>query len=282
MTRKAGFSVVEFLVVLAIIAILLSLLLPAFMRGREAARRITCYNNLKQMILALHSYQASFGVLPSGCFDAGGPLSDADEKNRMSWFTSLLPYAEQNGIFRAIDFDHGPFDVQNQTAKATTMSMLVCPSSGVRFYPSSNLPWASAPPQGQDGLSAYAGCHHDVEAPIGEDDHGVFFRNSRIRPIDVTDGLSQTIYIGEVAHPSKLGWMSGSRSTMRNTGRPINQTEAEPPDGVVGGFGSRHGGGAIFAFGDGSARFIRESIDPAVYRLLGHRSDGEAIDDSSY
>ncbi len=282
MTRKAGFSVVEFLVVLAIIAILLSLLLPTFMRGREAARRINCYNSLKQLILATHSYQASHGVLPSGCVDPGGPLADVDEKNRMSWITSLLPYMEQTGVYNSIDFDHGPLDVQNQTARMTTIATLICPSSEIKLERDPPYYWIAANQPGQEGLTSYAGCHHDVEAPIGEYDHGVFYRNSRIRPIDVTDGLSQTITIGEVADPSKLGWTSGSRSTLRNTGRPINQTEAELPGGVVGGFGGRHGGGAIFAFGDGSVRFIKESIDPAVYRLLGHRSDGEAIDDSSY
>ena len=240
------------------------------------------------MILATHSYQASHGVLPSGCVDAGGPLADVDEKNRMSWITSMLPYAEQNGVYNAIDFEHGVFDVQNQTAKASTMSMLVCPSSGIKRQLTTAFSWTVAAPPGLEGLSSYAGCHHDVEAPIDVDNHGVFFRNSRIRPIDVTDGLSQTIYIGEVAYPSKLGWMSGSRSTLRNTGHPINQVEAEAsanaelPKGFVGGFGSRHEGGSIFAFGDGSARFIKESIDPAVYRLLGNRCDGEAIDGSSY
>ena len=289
MTRRAGFSVVEFLVVLAIITLLLTLLIPAFMRGREAARRITCFNNQKQLILATHSYQASHGVLPSGCVDVVGPLAEADEKNRMSWITSLLPYLEQSGVYNAIDFDHGAFDVQNQTARATTLTTLLCPSSNIKLQ---NQPgpfsWTMNAPPGLDGLTSYAGCHHDVEAPIGVDAPGVFFRNSRIRPIDVTDGLSQTVYIGEVAYPSKIGWLSGSRSTMRNTGHPIKQIEAEadldaePPKGFVGGFGSRHAGGAIFAFGDGSARFIKESIDPAVYRLLGNRSDGEAIDDSSY
>lgn len=286
MTRRTGFSVVEFLVVLAIITLLLTLLLPAFMRGREAARRITCYNNHKQMILATHSYQASHGVLPSGCIDAGGPLVDVDEKDRMSWITSLLPYLEQNGVYNAIDFDHGVFDVQNHTARMTTMTTLLCPSSEIRLQYATPFSWTPVTKPGQEGQTSYAGCHHDVEAPIDVDNHGVFFRNSRIRPIDVTDGLSQTIYMGEVAYPSKLGWMSGSRSTMRNTGHPINQSDAgadaEPPKGFVGGFGSRHAGGAIFAFGDGSARFIKESIDPAVYRLLGNRSDGEAIDDSSY
>jgi prepilin-type N-terminal cleavage/methylation domain-containing protein/prepilin-type processing-associated H-X9-DG protein len=313
MKRNAGFSLVEFIVVLAIIALLLTLLLPVLLRGREAARRVQCVNNLKQMALALQSYQASNNVLPSGCYDVG---SDADGGvGRMSWFTSILPYSEQYGVFSAIDFDRGALDVGNRTVRNTQMSMLLCPNTDrwSRHWPMFP-PWsppASSPEE--VAVSSYAGCHHDVEAPIAADNHGMFFRNSRIRAIDVTDGLSQTLLIGEVAHPSAFGWMSGSRATLRNTGHPINGVTADAfgkagpppslkdggmtaealermvevdestvPPGFVGGFGSRHGAGANFAFGDGSVRFLVETIDPGVLRLLGHRSDGEAIDDSSY
>jgi prepilin-type processing-associated H-X9-DG protein len=135
-------------------------------------------------------------------------------------------------------------------------------------------------------VSSYAGCHHDVEAPIDADNHGVFFLNSRVGKEDVTDGLSATIFVGEkLLTPPDFGWMAGNRSTLRNTGAPINagltapvNWQAAPPDDApVGGFGSRHRGGANFAFGDGSVRFLSQSIDREVYRRLGHRCDGELI-----
>ncbi|APW63163.1 DUF1559 domain-containing protein [Paludisphaera borealis] len=293
MKRNAGFSVVEFLVVLAIIIVLISLLLPVFVRGREAARRISCINNLKQMILATQGYYSMNNVLPSGSVDYGGPNPDVAGGDRMSWITSLLPYNEQRSLFDSINFDLGVLNAANHTVRVSSISMLLCPTSAAWRQSFQNWRTPSVRvviPGVQDGLSTYAGCHHDVEAPIDVNNSGVFFRNSRIRFDDVTDGLSQTLFIGEVAEPSSLGWMSGSRATLRNTGHPINdeqvpsiQSKDVPlPPQFVGGFGSKHTGGAIFAFGDGSVRFLNESIDPAVLRLLGNRSDGEAIDDSSY
>jgi prepilin-type N-terminal cleavage/methylation domain-containing protein/prepilin-type processing-associated H-X9-DG protein len=288
MKRNSGFSLVEFLVVLAIIVMLVSLLLPVFIQSREAARRVGCINNLKQLILATQSYYASNNVLPSGSFDGGGPLPETDEGDRMSWITSLLPYNEQYTIFNMTNFSLGVLDPQNHSVRMATMSSLLCPSSYRGRW--AHQYWPTPLPAGMDGMSSYAGCHHDVEAPIDLDNHGVFFRNSRIRHIDVTDGLSQTLFIGEVAEPSPLGWMSGSRATLRNTGHPINEElrrqlekqEVAVPPRFVGGFASKHGDGADFAFGDGSVRFLKEAIDPGVLRLLGNRSDGEAIDDSSY
>ena len=141
--------------------------------------------------------------------------------------------------------------------------------------------------------------------------NGVFFLNSRVRVIDVYDGLAQTVFVGEVPRSSPLGWVSGTRSTLRNTGQPINRLdfkaaeEASPGSPLprdlsmrefeqmiasgqrncalfVGGFGSQHSGGANFAFGDGSVRFLRETIDKAVYQRLGNRADGEIIDDDAF
>ena len=146
------------------------------------------------------------------------------------------------------------------------------------------------------------------------DNHGGFYLNSRVRVVDVVDGLSQTIFVGEVAVPSPLGWLSGTRATLRNTGHPINGVDlstleltepANPPlpedltardletrielgtlavsPRFVGGFSSAHPGkGANFAFGDGSVRFLKQTIDRSVYRRLGHRADGEPIDDDAY
>ena len=132
--------------------------------------------------------------------------------------------------------------------------------------------------------SSYAGCHHDVEAPIDVDNHGVFFLNSRVSHDGLTDGSAFTIFVGEKRNQAwdAGGWMSGTRATLRNTGTPINATgHGRPPD-FVGGFGSHHLQGANFAFGDGSVRFLSERINPAVYRLLGHRDDGEPINENAF
>jgi len=290
MRRSAGFTLIEFLVVVGIIAILLALLIPAAGRGREAARRISCMNNLKQIALSIQTYHATHDVFPSGSVNETGPILSVAHGKQMSWTTALLPFMEQTAVFNTINFDLGAFVIENQTARSVRMNVFNCPD-----VPLEDSGWS-------DGRSTYAGVHHDLEAPIDVDNHGVLFLNSRVAPLDVSDGLSQTLFFGEVPFPSKLGWMSGSRSTLRNTGHPINGVDfgtiqgarlveldraidsgtAQVSPDFVGGFGSNHPGGAIFAFGDGSVRYLKETIHPFVLRCLGNRLDGEAIDDSEY
>ena len=157
-------------------------------------------------------------------------------------------------------------------------------------------------------LTSYAGNHHDREAPIAADNNGVLFLNSAIRYEDITDGSSQTIFLGEKRNDGLgLGWASGTRASLRNAGSGINasttplaastvlpggnsQPAAAPPaSGVaaagsddiprfVGSYSSRHPGGANFSFGDGSVRFLKTSIAPSVFQLLCNRGDGEFVD----
>ena len=108
----------------------------------------------------------------------------------------------------------------------------------------------------------------------------MLFLNSHISARDVTDGVQHTIYLGEKqTDVDDLGWMSGTRATLRNTGTPIDQTGEEKPasDLFVGGFGAYHPAGANFLFGDGAVRFVSTAIDQEVYQQLGHRADGKLL-----
>lgn len=313
MKTRRGFTLIELLVVMAIIAVIIALILPAMVGARSASRRINCMNNLKQIELALQSYLTAYNMLPSGSYDMVRPVSSEPGGYKLSWIVSILPYMEQSGVQRALDFQHGADDPANQTVRITWISSLLCPSDGSAgrsFFSGWAAPaWGTGP-----GRSSYAACHHDVEAPIDEDNHGVFFLNSHVRVIDVTDGLSQTLFVGEVPWQSSAGWISGTRATLRNTGHPINGVtpdsaglvgagsprlpepltaleldqridsgELKVTPTFVGGFGSSHAGdGANFGFGDGSVRFLKQTIDPTVYQRLGHRCDGETIDDEAY
>ena len=313
MRRNQAFTLIELLVVMAIIAFLIACLLPALMGAQAASRRAQCINNLKQIDLAIQSYNSSFNMLPSGCYDTVRPVTSEPVGYKLSWVVSLLPYTEQTALYHAFDFRHGAGDPENVTARNTRMSTLLCPSEGTgwNYYLSRT---STAGIRFAPGSSSYAGCQNDIEAPIDEDNRGVFYLNSRVRLVDVSDGLSNTLFVGEMAQPSSQGWVFGTRATLRNTGHPINgvsssAVELAPPvtsslpenpsaldleriiDGgtpristtFVGGFGSTHlGGGANFAFGDGSVRFLKQTIDQAVYRRLGHRSDGEPIDADAY
>ena len=271
---RRGFTLIELLVVIAIIAILISLLLPAVQQAREAARRSQCKNNMAQIALATLNYEMAHGVLPPGTVNPDGPIVSESDGYHMSWTVQLLPYLDQTPLFLAVDFSKGAYDQSEEITEAS-MSVLICPS-----YPAPT------------GAVSYAGCHGGTEVQIAEDNEGVFYLNSRVRYRDIPDGSTNTIFFGEkVWSPAELNWLSGTRTSLRNTGHEPNQLPSirdsreklyqsnQTPDGmsdsaVVGGFGSWHFGGAQFALGDGSVRFLSENIDKLVYESLGKRADG--------
>jgi prepilin-type processing-associated H-X9-DG protein len=287
---RGGFTQIELLMVFTIIAILASLLVPAIEQAREAARRVQCTNNLKQVAIALENYVHVHGVLPPGVVNESGPIGSVPEGYHFSWMAQLLPFMEQSGLSGALDRSTSVYDPVNARVRSAPISTYLCPSD--------------RPSQPRtDGIAEnnYVGCHNDVEAPIDFTNSGIFFLNSRIRYEDILDGSSETIFVGEKLRDGRdLGWASGTRSTLRNTGTPINTglirsagwrrnpasvvAGPSPPDDPyhVGGFASGHTGGANFAFGDGSIRFVSQTINRDVYRCLGNRADGEMISAADY
>jgi prepilin-type N-terminal cleavage/methylation domain-containing protein/prepilin-type processing-associated H-X9-DG protein len=271
--RMHAFTLVELLVVIAIIGVLISLLLPAVQAAREAARRCQCLNNIGQLILATHNHEFSHERFPSGSIHDKGPIRSEPIGQHVGLFVQLLPYMEQSMTYRGFDQKLGTYAVENARARSQWIPTFACPSQSVG--PVDNV-----------AMTTYAGCHHDVEAPIDVTNNGVFFLNSRVRFDDILDGASNTIFFGEVADPDALGWASGTRATLRNTGTIAGTKIANGiPGGVsansllyVGGFGSFHTGGGNFAFGDGSLHFLSNNIDPQLYQKLGHRRDGQMMD----
>jgi len=278
-TRNA-FTLVELLVVIAIIGILVALLLPAVQAAREAARRLNCTNNLTQLILAVQNYEGAFRVYPSGTSAEKGPIRNVAEGQHHNWLIRVLPYFEETNTYNHVDFMVGVYHENNAPVARLQIQVAHCPSDPGVY--------------GKQSLSSYAGLHHDVEAFIVADNHGVFYLNSAVTYEGVRDGSSQTIFLGEkVAENMDLGWMSGTRATLRNTGTSLNRTvdrkarfamdssQTTDPN-KVGGFGSYHPGGAMFAFGDGHVSMLAESIDEATYQQLGHRADGKLLSRDRY
>jgi prepilin-type processing-associated H-X9-DG protein/prepilin-type N-terminal cleavage/methylation domain-containing protein len=291
MGRRAGFTMIELLTVVGLIAVLIALLLPAVQSAREAARRTWCANNLLQLGVAMGNYASTHRVLPPGVVEPKGPIVNAPKGYHMGWAVQILPFIEQQNRYRHVDFRRGVYADENSTAVGNSILLFLCPSS-------------------RGGGGSYCGCHHDVEAPIDADNHGVLYLNSHVAYDDITDGAAYTILLGEATNVMMLGWASGTRDTLRNTGWPINAPDPTVPasrrpfvvptpeerlteyrtlvdDGVVpltyvGGFGSRHGSGANVLFCDGSVHFLKDSIDPRVFRYMGHRADGEVIDGDQY
>ena len=279
-----GFTLIELLVVIAIIAVLIALLLPAVQQAREAARRTQCKNNLAQIGLALHNYYDMWEVLPPGTVNPEGPIRWEEQGYHFSWTVALLPMLDQQPLFGLYDLSKGVYAVENAQIRQTRISVYACPSSQ---YSHSG---AKTPTGVELAQSSFAGCHHHEEAMIDADQSGVLFLNSSIRYQQIRDGASNTIFIGEkLDTQSTLGWVSGTRETLRNTGSihgpemhdfHHNQQQQNPmPANHVGGFGSYHAGGAHFAIGDGSVRFISENIEPDMFKSLGNRADGRIVDD---
>jgi prepilin-type processing-associated H-X9-DG protein/prepilin-type N-terminal cleavage/methylation domain-containing protein len=296
MSRRPGFTMIEVLAVAAIIAVLIALILPAVQSSREVARRTQCYNNLLQLGIAMDSYVSTHEVLPPGVVNDKGPIQNIPRGYHFGWTVQILPFLEQGNLYRRFDFRRGLYEGTNISSQGVRLGVLLCPSDGT------------------SGSTSYMGCHHDVEAPIDVDNHGVLYLNSHVAYDDITDGRAYTFLLGESRGGPSLSWASGTRATLRNTGSPINATgpilpskgagrfgasansnatknqeELEAliasefvPVSLVGGFSSRHQNGSNFLFCDGSVRFVSQAIDPRVYRFLGNRADGQLIGADQY
>ncbi|KLU03370.1 putative signal peptide and transmembrane protein [Rhodopirellula islandica] len=273
---RRAFTLVELLVVIAIIGVLVGLLLPAVQAAREAARRMSCANNIAQITLATHNYEFAMEHLPPGTTNPTGPIVNTPNGEHIGFLVRLLPYIEQQGAADDFDLTASVYAPVNAKVRSYQIPAFLCPS-----FPFGINDEKTA------GLSNYAGCHHDVEAPIEEDNNGLLFLNSEVRYSDIYDGSSHTILIGEmIPTVESLGWASGTRSSLRNTGSQIGGgiralgaagMNENPPE-FVGGFASEHPGGGNFGFADGSVRFLSQNTDPQIFTYLGHRADGEFVD----
>jgi len=275
--RRRGFTLVELLVVIAIIGILIGMLLPAVQQVREAARRTACANNLSQLGVALHNYEFGHQHLPAGVIDsAPGPILSQEKGQHVGFLVTLLPYIEERGIADRFDIAAGTYAKANAPAREMPVDTFLCPSSPGNWFNDTSTA----------AISNYAGCYHGTEVPIDDDNNGLLFLNSAITYGDIYDGSSNTILVGEFwTAPDSFGWASGTRSSLRNTEKPVNFSQqawgppvVDPtlslPADQVGGFGSYHSGGANFCLASGSITFLSDNIDPILFNNLGNRKDG--------
>jgi prepilin-type processing-associated H-X9-DG protein len=201
------------LVVIAIIGILVALLLPAIQASREGARRAMCANNMRQLILAVQDYEMAHEHLPAGTINDTGPIKNLPKGHHISWIAQTLPYFEESALYANLDLSLSAYHHKNDRARQTAIAVLICPSN----------------PSDEEPYSNYAGCHHDVEAPIDADNRGVLFLNSRVTRDDIKDGVAYTLFLGEkLIDDTDLGWLSGTPATLRNTGTRLNGARLKP------------------------------------------------------
>lgn len=305
----SGFTLIELLVVIAITGVLIALLMPAVQAARESARRVTCDSHQRQIGLAIHLYQQSFGAFPPGrigCDDTGDAMTivvcpaglTPEQKTGASGFISILPFIEQQPLYEQLAVGEG----------------------GVWNRNVDDLYWYADPGkcQGIKRRVALYSCPSDMAAPISEvytpvlaatgsyalvqgslgpdrpvhetkyENDGIFAYVRQRQPRHVTDGLSGTMMLGEVVLADV--WESSNTWTyalanadcLRST---TNRLNTQPGAGITlerqnGAFGSNHPGGAVFCFVDGHCSFISDAVDLQLYQAQSTIRGGEPIPDA--
>ena len=278
--RSDGFTLIELLVVIGIIGLLIGLLLPAVQYIRATARRTDCSNRLKQQGLALQDYADVKRHYPSAY------VADRFEPG-WSWGTALLPFIEEKNLYEFGDVRNRLFGDGNNPAdmpddySQTPVQVFRCPSdTGPELNPI-RLNHAMSNYRAVAGPITYS--YYSPNLDMG----GVMYQNSKTRFADITDGTSTTVAIGECIYDEESGkraalWMG--MTGLRNSSIWISDVMwwVDDQSARINGpapqaFSSRHPGGALFAFCDGSTRFFEEGGEIQVLKWLAGRSDGEIV-----
>ena len=312
-TQRKGFTLIELLVVIAIIAILIGLLVPAVQKVREAAARLQSTNNLKQIGLAMHGHHDALKVFPPG-YKAGfpnQPVPTVDAAPGWAWGSYLLPYLDQDSVHKQLRFDLACYDPANTNAVKTPLAVFVNPGAP-NVGPTTKIKNSSGTVLAEFAISHYvANNGQDETWAYNVADHsslpgiGPFYRNSKTRVANVSDGLSNTVFIGEhttVSDKTWVGVVPNAEACPIDPGRyPFTVCDraatlvlchsgpapAEPGIIHAPSFPTCHvcqmyapwAGGNVL-FGDGTVRFIATSINLNAWAALSSMNMGDIGSDN--
>ena len=305
--HKKGFTLVELLVVIAIIGILIGMLLPAVQQVREAARRISCGNKMRQLSLGMLNYESAFGHFPSGNIsNPTMPFASAITSHAINWSCIILPFVEQQAQFDNVDaVSAGLTNLANAFNSAegeNVLPIFICPS----------CPMADINPlrnPDDHGKSNYVGIYGTNVGGQGTDYtqivplvsgvavydesalNGILFLDSEVRIGEITDGTSNTFIIGErdgapitpTLTREAATWLGSRQANWMNQSlAPCSSNSDLTINSIVSNnnnrfssISSQHSGGAIFGRADGSTQFVSEVIDATAYEAMGTKSNGE-------
>jgi prepilin-type N-terminal cleavage/methylation domain-containing protein/prepilin-type processing-associated H-X9-DG protein len=309
--RRQAFTLVELLVVIAIIGILVALLLPAVQSAREAARRMQCQNNMKQVALAMHNHHDAKGYFPHGNYNYldsthSTPAPYNNTQDRRCWFHDILPYIEQQALYDQFDthMRTGASALAFQGMMQVVPSM-VCPSDGQS--PKLKTFWGGlgTEHQGFSGnLIACAGNDYFNAGGVQKSAelNGLFFAQSKVTMGEIKDGTTNTAMISELLlspdvgshdirgryyNPAHGGVLFSTRVTPNTlvpdrlnwcSNNPIPQAPCiYTGENMFVSVRSNHPGGVNLALADGSVRYLSDNIDAVLYRAIGSRNGGEVV-----
>ena len=303
--KRTAFTLVELLVVITIIGILIALLLPAVQAAREAARRMQCANNMKQVGLAMHNYNYSLGSLPTGAFLSGGSGSLGPE---LTALVVLLPYLEQANLAGIYDFNLRVYHPDNRQAVATSVPSYNCPSDDsagtVAAYSGFARSNVAVSYGSQEGVCETCVCCSNPMPPAEVRTNGAFQFDQARKLNEFIDGTSYTVMASEIltaeasSTDSRGQWarllhgasyehydtpnssaldVMFATTCLEEPGMPcttLGTTDLHLQHNAA---RSQHPGGVNVVFVDGHVSFIPDTINLAVWQALGARNDGKTL-----
>ncbi len=303
--RRRAITLIEMMVVVAILALLMALAMPAVLAAREAARRAQCQGHLKQLVLGQHLYHDAWTAFPPGYL--GRTIEGAETGPGWAWGALSLPFLEQSALYGGLNMEHSVEAPESQTVRSTTLAVFLCPSE-FRTGPAAYHAGRAVPGLPADLAAAqYVGCGGSGPegGPASDEVDGVFARDASRRMFDVIDGTSNTLMIGERSRGLSDATWAGVVPDGVVTGARHGTDPSWPSPSVGGVFGmvlgfarpprgatapilvldsnqaghdafrGIHPGGVNFALCDGSVRFLRNTTRPELLRRLATHRAGD-------